>query len=151
MKTHVKYANNTYRDTEGNTIESFSHTDLGIALQNRTYGVIDKDGKEFKQAVAMKAIEQDGSVIIFSKEKTKGLSGGSAYSDRMYGWNPDKFNKVCLEVFGNSGQSFDYRSSEQIELFLNKYFDKSTLRLTEIRRWVNRSNGFPLWSFLWEE
>jgi uncharacterized membrane protein YvbJ len=148
MKTHV---NNTYVDINGNTNESLSHTDLGIALQNRTYGVIDKDGEEFKRAVALGAIEQDCSVIIFSKEKTKGLSIGSAYSDRMYGWNPDKFNKVCLEVFGNSGQSFDDRSLEQIELFLNKYFDKSTLHLIEIRRWVNRSNGFPLWSFLWEE
>ena len=143
---------NTYRTTDihGNKIEFFQ-SDLGIALQRRTYGVIDKDGEEFKRAVALGAIEPDGSVLIFSKEKTKGLSSGSAYSDRMYGWNPDKFNKACLEVFGNSGQSFDDRSSEQIELFLNKYFDKNTLRLTEIRRWVNCSNGFPLWSFLWEE
>lgn len=140
-----------YVNNMGNTIEIFSHIDLGIALQNETYGILDKESEEFKRAIALKAIEQDGSVIIFSKEKTKGLSGGSAYSDRMYVWNPDKFNKVCLEVFGNNGQSFDGRKPEQIELFLNKYYNKKTLRLIEVRRWVNRSNGFPLWSFLWEE
>lgn len=143
---------NKYRtmDVQGNKI-GFFQSNLGIMLQNRTYGIIDKDGEEFKRAVALGAIEPDGSVIIFSKEKTNGLSIGSAYSDRMYVWDPDKFNKAHLEVFGNSGQYFDDKNPEQIELFLSKYFDKNTLRLTEIRRWVNRSNGFPLWSFVWEE
>lgn len=139
-----------YVNAMGDTIEFFSHIDLGIALQNKTYGILNKESEEFKRAIALKAIEQDGSVVIFSKEKTKGLSSGSAYSDRMYVWNSDKFNKAYLEVFGNNSQSFDGRKPEQIELFLKKYY-KKTLCLIEVRRWVNRSNGFPLWSFLWEE
>ena len=74
----------------------------------------------------------------------------SVYSDRLWRWDSDKFNKCCEEVFGDRGQYFDNRAPEKINEFLNKYFGKK-VKLTAILNCCNVSSGFPYWRFNYEE
>ena len=88
--------------------------------------------------------------VIYRNGKNSEVTG-SCYSDRMYQWNYEKFNKCCMDIFGNKGQYFDSRDPNLIEKFLQKYFDKSNLKLIYIMQWCNQSSGYPLWSFHWNE
>lgn len=82
---------------------------------------------------------------VWRSDKEQGDSG--VYSDRLYQWDSQKFNACCREVWGNEGQYFDDRSPEDIERFLQLYFDKPGIRLTRIVECCNQSSGYPLWYF----
>lgn len=74
------------------------------------------------------------------------------YSDRMFQWDEVKFNMAAYYAFGddNGGQFFDRRSPEDINMFLNKYFEKE-VKLTAVLKGCNHSSGYPLWCFIYEE
>ena len=72
------------------------------------------------------------------------------YSDRLFMWDSDKYNRCCQDVFGNIGQSFADREPIKINQFLNKYFDKQ-IKLTAILKGCNWSSGYPIWEFVYEE
>jgi len=74
----------------------------------------------------------------------------TVYSDRLYQWDFKKYNKICKKVFGNVGQYFNHRDPKLIEKFLSLYFDKK-LKLHMIEEHCNKSNGYPLWRFDYEE
>lgn len=74
----------------------------------------------------------------------------AVYSDRLYQWDRDKYDKCCQEVFGDTGHVFSNRSPQKINEFLNKYFEK-TVMLTAITQGCNVSNGYPYWVFYYEE
>ena len=80
----------------------------------------------------------------YNKEK-----GHTVYSDRMFQWDSEKYNKCCDEIFGNHGQYFDNRNPDKINQFLNKYFGKE-VKLTAILQYCNVSTGFPYWRFIYE-
>lgn len=81
----------------------------------------------------------------YCKEKSHSL-----YSDRMWQWNYEKFDKCCEMVFGNSGQMFYDRTPEDINSFINLYLGKE-VRLTAILQGCNVSTGFPYWVFVYEK
>jgi hypothetical protein len=72
---------------------------------------------------------------------------GSCYSDRLMQWDFDKHDKCLEEVFGNKGQYWNNRKKEDIEKFLQLYFDKKDLKLIRVSEGCNVSNGYPYWFF----
>lgn len=81
--------------------------------------------------------------------ETKATS--SADSDRMRQWDWDKNERCTKEVWGNVGQMFySYmRSPEDIEKYLQLYFDEPKLKLVHIYQWCNQASGYPGWNFGW--
>lgn len=76
--------------------------------------------------------------------------GSSVYSDRMYSWDPKKYNKCCEEVWGNTGQYLSERNPKDIEQFLNLYFEKE-IELTAVVQCCNQLIGFPYWCFYYKD
>lgn len=72
------------------------------------------------------------------------------YSDRLYQWNFEKFNRCCYKVWKNMGQWFDERSPKSIEKFLSLYLEKP-ICLTGIEQGCNVSNGYPYWIFFYKD
>lgn len=72
----------------------------------------------------------------------------SVYSDRLLGWNYEKFNECCQKVWGDAGQAFySDRKPKEVEKFLRFYTDDETLTLCRIIQYENMSNGYPYWRF----
>lgn len=110
---------------------------------------VDLDGNEIKRNPFSHPYNYDEYVIWkdedFDKEKYSAV-----YSDRLYQWDWEKYNRCCQEVFGNQGQMFYQRKPKEIERFLSMYFDKE-IKLTAVMQGCNQSSGFPYWIFLYEE
>lgn len=70
----------------------------------------------------------------------------TVYSDRMWQWNPEKFDACHVRVWDDLGQRFDCRKPELVEQFLQAYYGIS-LDLTGIEAGCNFSNGNPYWVF----
>ena len=109
---------------------------------------VDLDGNEIKRNPFTHPYSYDEYVIWkdenFNKEKYSAV-----YSDRLYQYDYEKYNKCCQEVFENQGQRFDQRDPKEIEKFLSMYFDER-IKLTAIMQGCNQSSGFPYWIFLYE-
>lgn len=69
------------------------------------------------------------------------------YSDRMYQWDWEKYDRCCEKVWNDRRQSFSGRDPAEIERFLQLYFEDPTLMLTGIEAGCNYSNGYPFWVF----
>lgn len=110
---------------------------------------VDLDGNEIKRNPFSHPYNYDEYVIwkdeSFDKEKYSAV-----YSDRLYQWDYEKYNRCCKEVFENQGQQFYQREPKEIERFLSMYFDKE-IKLTAIMQGCNQSSGFPYWIFLYEK
>lgn len=76
---------------------------------------------------------------------------GSAYSDRMYMWNPDKFDQCFHKAFGHQSDYFSDKSPSQIQSFLREYYDNEKLVLVRVVEYCNVSNGYPCWLFQWND
>lgn len=72
-----------------------------------------------------------------------------AYTDRILHWDWDKHNEACRHVWNNEGQYWQDRTPEEIERFLNYYYDRSDFKVTKIVQSVNHSSGYPLWYIAW--
>lgn len=72
------------------------------------------------------------------------------YSDRLYQWNPTKYNQLCRKHFGNEGQFWNNRQPEKIEQYLSDYLEKE-VKLTQIKQTENVSTGYPIWIFRFKE
>lgn len=73
------------------------------------------------------------------------------YSDRMFGWDHDKYCEACRIAFDNSCvQYFDRRDPKDIEYFLSVYFDKP-IYLKAVLKGCNQATGYPYWVFLYTE
>lgn len=91
--------------------------------------------------------EYDGGVIQHFDGNAEAITD-SVYSDRLYGWNYDKYNEACMRVWGNTGQGFySNRTPDQVEKFLQIYTGDDSIRLHRILRFENYSNGYPYWRF----
>jgi hypothetical protein len=73
------------------------------------------------------------------------------YSDRLHQWDSEKYDKCCLEVFGNTGQYFSNRKIDDIQKFLRMYFDDESLIITAVTQACNVSNGYPYWGFYYRK
>ena len=108
--------------------------------------VFNVDGKTPQEAKERlkKLLCKDGMAVIY-------ISGveptSSVYSDRLFQWNPEKYNRCSREVWNNEGQDFSARVPDDIEKFLRKYFEKEDLVLCQILQGENHSSGYPVWRF----
>lgn len=84
--------------------------------------------------------------IIWKDENFNEEECSAVYSDRLFQWDYEKYNKCCQEVFENQGQQFYERNPKEIEKFLGIYFEKQ-IKLTAIVQGCNQSNGHPYWVF----
>lgn len=109
---------------------------------------LDLDGKSVKRTKDEYRYSYDPYVMW--KGDYKKNSGNVVYSDRLYQWNSEKYNECYQKVWGNKGQQFYNRSSEDIQKFLSLYFDKE-IKLTVVMEGCNVSNGFPYWVFFFED
>lgn len=110
---------------------------------------VDLTGREVKRTPLEYPYNYDEYVVW--KDKNFDISSCSGvYSDRLWEWDSAKYNRCCQEVFKNTGQRFNSREPEQINKFLNLYFEKK-IKLTAILQGCNQWSGFPYWIFLYEE
>lgn len=87
-----------------------------------------------------------GNTITFCKGEDY---NGSAYSDRLFQWDPKKHDTLCKKHFGDTSQYWDNRSPEKIEQFLQEY-NGFPLTLQKIVTGTNVSTGYPFWCFMWK-
>lgn len=74
-------------------------------------------------------------------------ANGSAYSDRLFQWDPKKHDRLCMKHFGDKGQYWDNRDIQKIEAFLRDYNDDPKLKLIYIMQCCNQATGYPCWCF----
>lgn len=74
---------------------------------------------------------------------------GSVYSDRLYQWDSELHDDLCLKYFGNKGQTWNPidRSPEVIEKFLRDYLNDPELKLVYIEKHCHMASGYPIWFF----
>jgi hypothetical protein len=110
-------------------------------------GYVDLEGNPVKRTKEDYPYSYDSFVVWkenYCKEKSNVV-----YSDRLLQWDYNKFGECCMEVWGNQGQMFYDRNPKDIEAFLSKYFSKE-IKLTVIMEGCNVSNGYPIWTFIYE-
>jgi hypothetical protein len=77
---------------------------------------------------------------------------GSAYDDRMEGWDREKFNR-CIEAMRaknpSCGWMRDYSNPQWTRDFLRMYWDEPLLEVTDIVEYCNQATGYPCWYFEW--
>ena len=99
----------------------------------------------------MKIIYYDTNNVSYYEKNIEILNhveaNNTAYSDRLYQFDSEKYNKLCEKHFGNQGQSFSNRHLVDIEKFLQDYIGNPNLILCSIEYLENRSNGNPYWRF----
>lgn len=88
-------------------------------------------------------------ITIFSKRAQR-KGDHAAYSDRMYQWDADKFNKTAYAIWNNMGQYFEHRTPTDIERWLCLYFDRP-VELIHIEEHCNQATGYPVWFFVYAD
>ena len=102
--------------------------------------------KELKKTILIVIIFIVHGLLI--KKFLKKLKKSCVDSDRLFQYNPNKYNSSCRSVFDDIRQDFNHRSPESIEEFLRLYYEDNSIILYEIKECCNVSNGFPVWSFM---
>ncbi len=74
----------------------------------------------------------------------------AVYSDRLWQWDSEKYDRCCMGVWGNRGQMFYDRKPEEIQRFLSLYLGKEVV-LTQIKQEQNASSGYDYWLFCYRE
>ncbi len=85
----------------------------------------------------------DPIVLIDTKEE----GNGSAYSDRMMGWDPEKF-RACMADVGE--MRFQWGNSQVVQRMARAYFDDVTLKVVKVIEMCNSSTGYPVWLIVWK-
>lgn len=91
-------------------------------------------------------IIKDGELLPYIFDNGQKASD-TVYSDRLFQWDSEKYNRLCAKHFGNTGQLWNNRDPKKIELFLRDYCDNQSLILCRIEEHKNMSTGYPLWRF----
>lgn len=110
---------------------------------------VDLDGNEIKRNPFSHPYNYD-EYVIWKDENFNNEKYSAVYSDRLYQWDSEKYNRCCQEVFANKGQQFYQREPKEIEKFLSMYFEER-IKLTAVMQGCNQSSGFPYWIFLYEK
>lgn len=82
--------------------------------------------------------------VIWAKEYKE--NDNAVYSDRLYQWDSEKYDRCCMEVWNDRRQVFNRSSPKEIQKFLSLYFGE-TVKLTGIEKGCNVSTGYPYWVF----
>ena len=107
------------------------------------------DGKPVKRTPFSHPYSYD-EYVIWKDDDANLNQSIAAYSDRLFQWDSEKYNKCCEETFKNKGQYFYEREPEEIQKFLSLYFEKE-VKLTAVVQACNQATGYPYWIFLYEE
>ena len=104
--------------------------------------------EEFKvmQELGFNSVRLILEYVVWKDKNFNEEECSAVYSDRLFQWNYEKYNKCCQEVFKNQGQQFYEREPKEIEKFLGMYFEKQ-IKLTAIVQGCNQSSGYPYWVF----
>jgi len=103
--------------------------------------------KNFKSINDLKILRE---YVISPVEYDSGeKSTDTVYSDRLYQWDPEKYNELCKKHFGNMGQYWSNRKPKLIEAFLCDYIGKP-VTLTKVELTENVSTGYPIWIFFYK-
>jgi hypothetical protein len=111
------------------------------------YTYVDLNGEPVEKTKEQYPYSYD-TYVVWKGNYKKG-EGNTVYSDRLFQWDWEKYNRCCEEVWGNKGQYFDNRTPKDIEKFLRLYTDKQ-IKLTAILEGCNWSTGYPVWIFIYE-
>ena len=123
-------------------------SDFGFYVGRR---YLDLEGRRIKRTPQTNPYNYD-EFVIWKRELNTELyikDSEAVYSDRLMQWDFKKFNKCCMQVFGNSGQYFSSRKPEDIEKFLSIYLD-TEIELNIIVEGCNQANGYPYWVFIYK-
>ena len=114
---------------------------------NHNYREIDIEGNLIERPKSKYPYTYSDFTVYINRELKDKINSG-CYSDRMFQWGADKFNKCCNEVWGNKGQNFyiEQRTPKQIEKFLTLYFEKP-ITLVRVKECCNQASGYPVWYF----
>jgi len=121
-------------------------------------GFVDPDsidvvtGKKFKNVKSKHEYPYTYDEFLQWEVKSNTFKGyanedSAVYSDRLYQWDPTRYNENCRYVFGNEGQYWDNRNPEDIEKFLRLQLEDQTISLQWIIEGCNPSSGYPYWVF----
>ena len=112
----------------------------------------DENGNNVERTKFTHPYSYDGFVTwrgVSSKKQDK-IRKDTVYSDRLYQWDWEKYNKLCKKYFGDVGQYFSNRNPKKIEAMLQEYCKEPKLNLTLIMEYCNQSSGYPVWRFDFE-
>ena len=83
----------------------------------------------------------------FTTWRGPGEPDGCVYTDRLYQWDNEKHDRLCMKHFGDRGQYWGHREPEKIQAFLRDYVDAPDLVLCEVQEHCNQATGYPCWYF----
>lgn len=109
---------------------------------------VDLNGKPIERTPLSYPYNYD-EYVIWKDENFNEEECSAVYSDRLFQWDYEKYNKCCQEVFKNQGQQFYEREPKEIEKFLGMYFERE-VKLTAVIQGCNQSSGYPYWVFFYE-
>lgn len=90
----------------------------------------------------------DPIVLFDTREK----GDASAYSDRMVGWNYNKFY-ACMGKLNNGKGEMAFRWSDRqlVTALMRDYNDDPVLEVTRVVEMCNASNGYPVWLVVYKK
>lgn len=77
---------------------------------------------------------------------------GSSYSDRMVGWDHDKFYTCLGKLNNGKGEMmFSWGNRKLVTAFMQDYNDDPGLEVTRVVEMCNVSNGYPVWLIVYKK
>ena len=82
-----------------------------------------------------------------------GVKGdASAYSDRMVGWNYDKFYACLGKINNGKGEmAFRWGDRKLVTALMRDYNDDPALEVTRVVEMCNASTGYPVWLVVYKK
>lgn len=106
---------------------------------------IDKEGvTRFIPARTKMSHPYNYEPIVLLRSEKKGTD--NAYTDRMCGWDRDKFYKG-LEQKGEL--RFSWGDKTKVNNFLRVYYDDPTIEVVQVVEYCNEATGYPTWFLGW--
>lgn len=120
---------------------------MAVFYQNRQGvfygGLMNENGELIERTPSTHPYSYDGFVTWGSKTDE---INATAYSDRLWRFDPEKHDRLCEKHFGSRSQYWFDREANKIEEFLCEYLGEK-IKLHMIMEYCNRSSGSPYWRF----
>lgn len=91
------------------------------------------------------------SEFVLYKTERYEPTDSSAYSDRLWEWNPTKFQRAVAKVWPRQpkSQMFNDKKFKDLQQFLRHYLEEQ-VELTAVVQGCNVGNGYPYWVFFYK-
>ncbi len=107
---------------------------------------IDEHGNTVARTKFTHPYSYDG-FVVWDERAGEDQPDTTVYADRLFQWNPEKYNHACEQVFGNRGQYWHEREAVDIEKFLHIYTGNESLKLLMVMEYCDQARGYPCWRF----